>query len=316
MIPSLVNSSVNGSSIIIPYFNVISENKDMTISPRLYANKNFLIQNEYRQVEENSNHITDFSLKKLDHSTKSHFFSNTIIDLNSNLDQSSLELNLEKTSNDTYLKSDNIRSKTRNSENQSLLNSFITYKANSDDLSFFAEFGVYEDLSKKNSDKYQYIFPNFTISKLLNTPETINGRVNYQISGLSQKRDTNVSESYIINDLNYSSNSIFSKFGTISNYDIQFKNTTKKGKNSSNYNKKTQSDNYTSLILSSSLPLEKDMNIYSSNFIPKAMFRYSPTKSENLSNLDRKINITNIFSKNRLGINESLEGGQSFTFRI
>ena len=32
-----------------------------------------------------------------------------------------------------------------------------------------------------------------------------------------------------------------------------------------------------------------------------------------MSNLDRKINITNVFSNNRLGINDSLEGGKSLT---
>ena len=38
-----------------------------------------------------------------------------------------------------------------------------------------------------------------------------------------------------------------------------------------------------------------------------------PAKSENLSILDRRINNTNIFSSNRLGVNDSLEGGQSLT---
>ena len=43
------------------------------------------------------------------------------------------------------------------------------------------------------------------------------------------------------------------------------------------------------------------------------MFSFNPDKSENLTNLDRKINTTNIFSKNRLGLNDSIEGGQSIT---
>ena len=36
-------------------------------------------------------------------------------------------------------------------------------------------------------------------------------------------------------------------------------------------------------------------------------------QSENLINDDKKINITNIFSNNRLGLTESLESGQSLT---
>ena len=75
--PSVLTSSTSGGSINIPYYKVISENKDNTFAPRIYFNNDFLIQNEYRQVEKNTNFITDFSLKKLDKSTKTHFFSNT-----------------------------------------------------------------------------------------------------------------------------------------------------------------------------------------------------------------------------------------------
>ena len=51
LIPSFASSSNNGNSILIPYYNVISNNKDFTFTPRLYTNKDILIQNEYRQVE-------------------------------------------------------------------------------------------------------------------------------------------------------------------------------------------------------------------------------------------------------------------------
>ena len=47
--PSLLNSSTSGGSIDIPYFKVISENKDFTFTPRIYFNEDFLLQNEYRQ---------------------------------------------------------------------------------------------------------------------------------------------------------------------------------------------------------------------------------------------------------------------------
>ena len=39
----------------------------------------------------------------------------------------------------------------------------------------------------------------------------------------------------------------------------------------------------------------------------------SPFNSPNITDLDRKLNITNLFSKNRLGLSDSLEGGQSLT---
>ena len=60
-------------------------------------------QNEYRQVNKNSKHIADFSLKTKDSTSKTHFFSNSNINLeNKFLDQGSLFLKLEKISNDNY----------------------------------------------------------------------------------------------------------------------------------------------------------------------------------------------------------------------
>ena len=312
--PTLLSSSASGGSIKIPYYKVISENKDTTFTPRIYFNDDFSIQSEYRQVEKNTNHISDLSLKKLESSTKSHFFSNTKYILENNFDFSEIELNLEKTTNDTYLKGDNIVSKTRNSNNQSLLNSYAKFDASREDLNVFAEFAAYEDLTKeKNSDKFQYILPNFTISKLLNNNPKINGNLNYKISGSNQKKNTNVSESLLINDLIYKSNSFFSKYGTISNFEIELKNSLKKGNNSSKYRDSAQSENYSSIIFNSSIPLKRNYENYVGNLSPKINARYSPNKSENLSDIDRKINITNIFSKNRLGLSDSIEGGQSLT---
>ena len=312
--PAILSSSTSGGSINIPYYKVISDNKDFTFSPRIYFNNDLLIKNEYRQVEKNTNHISDFSLKKLDLSTKSHFFSNTKHSLDDNFDFSEIEINLEKTSNDTYLKGDNILSKTRENNNQSLLNSYVKFDASSEDLNIFAEVAAYEDLSKeKNSDKFQYILPNFTISKLLSDSSNLKGILNYKISGSSQKKDTNISESFLINNLNYKSNSFFSGFGAISNYELEFKNSLKKGKNSSTYKDDTQSENFSAFIFNSSVPLKKKYENFIGNLSPKLVARFSPHKSENLSDLDRKINITNIFSNNRLGLSDSIEGGQSLT---
>ena len=312
LIPSITSSSNSGDSLNIPYFNVISENKDFTISPRFFFNNDILIQNEYRQVEKNLKHISDFSLKKLEHSTKSHFFSNTKILLDTTFENSEVEINLEKTSNDTYLKSDNITSALNN--NQDLLNSYIKYSIDKEDLNFSAEIESYEDLSKeKNSDKYQYILPNFSLSKLIKLGSNLGGNLVYSVKGSNQKRETNINESYLINDLDYSSNYKFFKNGLKSNFSLLFKNASKKGKNSSSYSNDFKSDNFFSSIFSTSLPLKKIHKRYQSNFTPKGSFRFSPFNSPNISNLERQLNITNLFSKNRLGLSDSLEGGQSLT---
>ena len=314
LIPSINSSSTNGSSIKIPYFKVVDIDKDFTISPQIFFNNDFLLQNEYRQEEKNTSHISDFSIKKLDKSSKSHFFSNTKKTLYNNFELSELEVNLEKTSNDTYLKSDKLKINTNQNYNQSLLNSYVKFNATSEDYKIFSELSIYEDLTKnKNSDKYQFVYPNFTLSKLIKTPFDKNGKLNFETSGSNRKKETNVNETHLINDFEYSSNLFFSKLGFVSNFDVLFKNTIKKGNNSKDYSQETETQNYSAFLVNSSLPLKKKHSKYSSNLNPKILFSFNPDKSENLSDLDRKINTTNIFSNNRLGLNDSIEGGQSVT---
>ena len=108
----------------IPYFKVISDNKDFTFTPKIYNESEGLFQNEYRQENKNSSHISDLSLKKNKENSKSHFFSNTLANLDlSYFENSELEINIETTSNDNYLKSHKIKSEITN--NNSLLNSFL-----------------------------------------------------------------------------------------------------------------------------------------------------------------------------------------------
>ena len=316
LIPSVMNSSDSGNSFVIPYFHVIAGNKDFTITPRFFFNNDILLQNEYRQVNENLKHISDFSIKKLKSSTKNHIFTNTKISLNTfNFDVTTIEANIEKTSNDTYLKSDKVDNNI--SGNQSLLNSFVKLNSNREDLTVSAELAVYEDLTKeKNSDKFQYILPNINLSKTINTNFDLKGDLIYEISAANQKRNTNVNETYVINDLKYNSNSLISSFGFVNNFGLSYKNTSKEGKNSNNYNDDFESDNFITSFFSSSLPLEKFYKNSKSTLSPKILASFSPFKSENLSNLDRQINITNLFSNNRLGLTDSLEGGQSLTFGL
>ena len=61
----------------MPYYLVISDNKDATFSPRFYNDEQFLIQNEFRSIKKDSNYISDFSFKVDDfNKLKSHFFMN------------------------------------------------------------------------------------------------------------------------------------------------------------------------------------------------------------------------------------------------
>ena len=92
-----------------------------------------------------------------------------------------------------------------------------------------------------------------------------------------------------------------------------FKNVNKEGKNSSTHTEDTKSENFATLIINSSLPLKKPGRRFNSLLTPKASFRFNPSSSRELSKLDRRITSVNVFSNNRLGVNDSFEGGQSLT---
>ena len=181
-------------------------------------------------------------------------------------------------------------------------------------MDFSIEFAAYEDLTKeKNSDKYQFILPSFKFSKILSSNFLNVGSLSYSGSGVSQKRDTNIKENYLINNLDFTSDSFFSKRGIVNNFNFKFKNVSKEGNNSTTYSKDFENRNFIATNYTATYPLKKYGNNFDSNLSPKLSLRYSPFDNQNISNLDRQINSTNIFSNNRLGLNETLEGGQSFT---
>ena len=307
LIPTIKSSSSHGDSISVPYFQVISDNKDITFSPQFFGNNEALFQNEFRQENKNSSHISDFSLKKKGGTSKSHFFSNTISNLNFiNFDSSELEVNVETTSNNTYLKSHNIKTEITN--NSSLLNSFLSLKANKEDLFLEARVESFEDLTKeKSSDKYEYLFPSLELSK------SFNNNLNLTSTAYNKNYDTNIFEKVLTNNLKYSSNPKISSKGIINKFSLLLKNVTTDGDNSQKYESDLRSHNYSSFMYDISYPMKNSGNKYDNFITGKASFMYSPNKNRNVQNLDRRINIQNIYSQDRLGLSDSVEGGQSIT---
>ena len=310
--PQLIDSSSLGLSFKIPYYKVISENKDLTFTPRIFSETEVMFQNEYRQVNKNSNHILDFSVKKKESTSKSHFFSNSIANLNMDIfDVSEIELNLEATSNDEYLKTHNIKSAVNN--NQSLLKSFLTFRGSNMDLDFEGKFEAYEDLTKdRSSDKYEYIFPSYKFSKRF--PSSYNGTYEIISEGNYKNFNTNVFEKVLINDLKFSSDPKISSTGFVNKFNLLLKNITSEGDNSTDYKNKFNSENYGSFFYDISYPMKKEGKFFDSFLTGKGSLMYSPNSNKDLKNLDRKIDINNIFTQNRLSLNDSVEGGRSFTF--
>ena len=307
LMPRFESSSSLGDSLSVPYFKVISESKDFTFTPKIYGESEGLFQNEYRQENKNFSHISDISIKKGKKNSKSHFFTNTLATLNlSYFENSELEINLETTSNNNYLKSHKIKSEITN--NNSLLNSFLILKGNNKDLYLEAKVESYEDLTKESSsDRYQYLLPSFEISK------NFDNNLSLISNGYQKNYNTNVFEKVLINDLKYSSVPKINSNGFVNKFNVLFKNVTTESDNSTEYSNQFRSQNFSSFFYDISYPMKKEGINYDSFLSGKAALMYSPNKNKNIKNLDRKIDFKNIFTQNRLGLNDSLEGGQSLT---
>ena len=307
--PVYGSSNEFGSWVNIPYFKAISEEKDMTFNPRIYADDKFILQSEYRQAFENSNMITDFSVNNDGKNTNTHLFAKIDGNINS---KTNFNFKFQDVSNDDYLKVHNLSSSTSIIENESLLTTQLNIAKNIDNnTNLDTNLTVYEDLSKKDSDRFQYILPNFIYSKNILIPDDYNGDFMFKSSGFQKNYDTNKYESLLINDFLFESNNIISKSGLLSNYDLLVKNFNSYTENSSSYAEKEDYEVFGSLLFKTSFPLKKIKKTSKNYLKPILALRYSPNNTKNISDKDIRLDYNNIFSLNRIGTNEIVEGGKS-----
>ncbi len=319
LIPQFSDSGNAGTSLQIPYFKVLGENKDLTFSPRIFTDQKMILQNEYRRVEKNYKHIMDFgiftsALSNEEKSSKSHLFSNTKIDLRDRFfEESDLVVNLEQVTNDTYLKKYKINSPLI--KNETLMHTFVDYNGYNDDSMLNFSFEVYEDLTKNTHDRYEFIYPNISYSKDLEN-FNLEGALNLTTSIYQKQHNTNQYEQSLINDLTYSSPSFFTVNGIVKDYKFSIKNPNIRNKTGSKNANNSKSQLLSSLMYNLSYPLKKRGEIYDNFLKPKISLRYSPNKTKNMSLLDRRLDSTNVNSFNRISSSDGVEGGQSITMGI
>ncbi len=316
LVPAISDSGNTGTSLLTPYFKVIDVNKDLTFKPRFFANSNLLLQNEYRQVEKNLNHIMDFafftsSFNNNEEASKSHFFSNSIIKYeNKYFENTNLEINLEQVSNDTYLKKFKPRSELIKSDN--LMHSFLSFEGNNDTSALDITLESYEDLTKVSSDRYEFIYPNIQFTKDLFPPE-MSSSLSLKTSLYQRQYETNKYEQSLITDLLYSTDTKFNLNGVTRDFHLLFKNPNIRNKTGSNNQSNNENKLLTKLMYSLSYPLKKQGQIYDGFLKPNLSLRFSPNNTRNISNEDRRLETNSINSFNRLSMINGVEGGQSLT---
>ncbi len=308
--PFYKGSSNLGSSLTIPYFYSISNSKDFTFKPRFYFDNDYIFQSEYREAFKNSNLIADFSLNRKDN-TSSHFFT----ELEGNFDDNTnYKIQIQNVTNDNYLKIHNIKEYTSLIDSESTLTSYISLEKDIDEnTKIDTKVKLYEDLSKEDNDKYQYIFPDFNFSKNINLDESYNGNFQFLSTGFQKVYETNKYEVLINNDFNFNSFDYISQDGLVSDYSLLLKNFNSYSENSTVYEKKNDHEIFGTLLFKSELPLKKELK-NSKNFLkPILQLRVSPTNGKDISSSDTRIEFDNLFSPNRIGRSDMVEKGNSIT---
>jgi len=324
--PAIGDHEILGDSIYVPYFYVISDDKDITLKPRLFNNaggsRKFMLQTEYRQETKNSLTVIDSSIttghysdknNKNDKDTRSHFFSETKINLDfKDFISSTLNINYQKISNDTYLKVFEFIKGSLFKKTPVSLTSKIKLDLVHEDYDFGSSLIMYESLKGKNSDRYTYILPDYSFSKNFFL-SNIEGSFSASSSGSHSISNTNISSTAIGNRLSYSSLESYTDSGIVSDYNINFTNSNTMSDNSLKYKNTPQSEFLSSYFFDVKFPLQKKTKDRQNTLVPKLNFRISPHDMKKNANTNKKVNISNVFSTNRIGM---IETGESFTIGV
>ena len=307
LIPRLQENSTTGLSLKLPYFIAVAENKDITLSPRFFNDDKFLLQSEFRQKNNKSDHIADLSqFVSSGKGSKGHLFYNFVKNYESeNFDDIELSLKLEQVSDDTYLKAYKIESPIINS-NSNIINS-INLNLYNENQTVNTNFDIYEDLTKTDNDRYEYV-PNFSFSKI------INDNYSFRSSGYYKNYNTNVTEKVLINNFEFNSNSEYFNNGIINNKKLLIKNVNSEARNSEKFKNKDTSNIVPTFQTNYTYPLQKQTDEFNYTLTPRFTLNLSTPHTKDVSKDNAQINYDNIYDINRLGLDEINEGGISLTY--
>ena len=250
---------------------------------------------------------------KTDKDTRSHFFSETKINLDfKDFISSTLNINYQKISNDTYLKVFDFIEGSLFEKGPESLTSKIELDLVHADYDFGSSLIMYESLGGKNSDRYTYVLPDYSVSKNFFL-SNFDGSFSASSSGNHSINNTNISSTLIDNGLSYSSLEFYTDSGIVSDYNISFTNSNTMSDNSLKYKNTPQSEFLSAYFFDVKFPLQKKTEDRQNTLMPKLNFRISPHDMKKHANTNAEVDISNVFSTNRIGM---IETGESLTLGV
>ena len=316
--PSLSNSTTLGSGFEVPYYWNIAKDRDLTLTPKLYFNENPLLLAEYRQDFINSFLIVDAgytqgyktkSVKKTN-GGRAHFFSKFNINfLDEKEKKSTLDVNIEKVSNDTYLKVYDVKNSLADKDKTILENS-IDFTFINQDFYLGITPSAHEDTSKLGNLRHEYLLP-LTVEKNIMFNEKY-GLLDLSSNLRIRNYQTNKKANTLVNDFNWKSIKSLNSFGVESYFEGLVKNINYDTKKTKEYkNDKKNYELQSALGYFAKLGLYKE-DIINKNFYsltPKFLLRYAPGHMRNIKS--GRLNYSNLFNLKKINRFDVLEPGLS-----
>jgi LPS-assembly protein len=319
LVPFFSNTKNLGAGLSVPYFWAVNKDKNFTLTNKLYVEQNPLFLGEYHQAFKNSNLLTDFGYTKGYKTTsatkrkgeKSHIFAKFIKNFKSDSEsENTLNISLQKVSDDKYLKLHKIKTSLVDFNND-ILESALNFTHANQDLFFGFNASVFETLKADYNDKYEYILPEIVFDKNLISNDKF-GNLDLQTNFKTHNYDTNKLTSFLVNDFQWSSNNKIFKSVVKNKFLGNFKNINYQAKNVDIYKTDTTNELFGAVGLLSEIDFFKKLGSTNHVFTPKALLKYSPgsmRKEQEGSRLDP----INAYKLNRLGGINNFETGNTAT---
>jgi len=323
--PPLIKTISNiGRTVKIPYYWVISDDKDLTFSPVYYADEKNALLSSYRQDLKNGflNIESGYSggYKRTNKTGRTKGSRNYLfakyegISKGTIFKNNEVKFKIERISQKNFVRVNKINTALFKEDIKTLENSFkITSFDNNKRLEIRT--GIFENLTIQNNDKYTYFFPDGIFS--YSSTKFENFKLNFNSYFQGKKFSDNQKQFKLRNLVNLENKQLVNKsagIGTVFKANIYNKNIF--NRNVIREKENENIDNFYTLAMNNNLPLVKfGKNIYHT-LTPRIFTKYTSGKQLDASTNLKILNYSDIFSMNRTNDLDTPETGLSAGYGI
>lgn len=320
--PSTKNFSDLGRTLKTPYFWVISEAEDLTLTPVYYFDQHPMLMAEYRKQNKNSKLYLDTSFTEGYKNTntsgrtggsRNHIFFNFLGSYDDLIFQKNdMEINIQRVSQKNYLKVNEINTNFIKQDITTLQNNIII-NSYENQKKLKVQGTIYENLNTPDN-KYSYEIPVIEYADKIYKYDQF---IDFKNTFLAKNFDTNSKQTRLINEINSTSQNIISdKIGLGTTYKMNFSNINVHNENISGKKENLNIDNFFTFGIENSLPLVKFANEKEEIISPKIFIKHTTGSMVDSSSGSKTLTYQDIFSMNRMNQLDNPETGTSLGYGI